>query len=161
MRWRGAQTGSPWLALLFAVAWLLMPAIQGANWYEFHPVTLTPTFLMAAFYFLVARRPGWYALFAVLAAAGKEDIGLLVFMIGLYAWLAQKQRTLGLLSMALGLGWSLVAVLGIQNAFGGNIHWGRYDYLGETPAAMLRQRRHAAGADLGAVAEGQRAGLRL
>ena len=31
---------SEWLALLFGVAFLLNPSIQGANWLEFHPVTL-------------------------------------------------------------------------------------------------------------------------
>lgn len=137
---------SPWLALLFAATWLAMPAIQAANWNEFHPVTLAPTFLIAAFYFLRAKRAGWYALFAVLAAFCKEEIGLLVFMLGLYAWVVEKQKRLGIASIVLGLGWSLVAVLGIQNLFGGNIHWGRYDYLasgpgsepGSGPGAMVR-----------------------
>ena len=133
---------SVWLALLFALAWLAMPAIQAANWNEFHPVTLAPTFLMAAFYFLRTRRVAWYALLALLAALCKEEIGLLVFMLGLYAWRAQKQRRLGIATMVLGLGWSLVAVLGIQGAFGGNIHWGRYQYLtgesGSGPGAMVR-----------------------
>ncbi len=31
-----------------------------------------------------------------------------------------------------------MAVLGIQGFFGGNIHWGRYDYLGDSPSAMVR-----------------------
>jgi hypothetical protein len=84
---------------------------------------------MAAFYFLRTKRMAWYALFALLAALCKEEIGLLVFMIGIYAWIAEKQRRLGIVTMVLGLGWSLVAVLGIQSFFGGNIHWGRYDYL--------------------------------
>ena len=47
--------------LVFGVAYLLNPTIQAANWLEFHPVTLAPTFLMAAFYFLVAGRAGWFA----------------------------------------------------------------------------------------------------
>ena len=46
-----------WPALAFGIAYLLNPTVQAANWLEFHPVTLAPTFLMAAFYFLVARRP--------------------------------------------------------------------------------------------------------
>jgi uncharacterized membrane protein len=131
-------TRAGWLALVFAVGWLTMPAIQAANWLEFHPVTLAPTFFLAAFYFLVERRAGWFALFAVLAAACKEDLGLIVFLMGLYAFVAQRQRRLGALTMALGLGWSLVAVLGIQNSFGGNIHWGRYDWLGSEPTEILR-----------------------
>ena len=129
---------SDWLGLVFALAFLLNPTIQAANWLEFHPVTLAPTFLMAAFYFLVAGRTGWFALFAILSASCKEEIGLLVAMMGLYAWLALRRPRLGLTTVALAGGWSLLAVLGIQNAVaGGNIHWGRYAYLGETTAQKL------------------------
>ncbi|WP_298982136.1 DUF2079 domain-containing protein [Caldilinea sp.] len=129
---------SSWLALSFALAFLLNPTIQAANWLEFHPVTLAPTFLMAAFYFLVAGRTRRFALFALLAASCKEEIGLLVAMIGLYAWLALRRPGLGLTTMALGGGWSLLAVFGIQQAAaGGNIHWGRYAYLGETTFEKL------------------------
>ena len=128
-----------WIALLFAVAFLLHPSMQAANWLEFHPVTLAPTFLLAAFYFLFAGRTGWFVTFAVLAASCKEEIPLLVFMIGLYAWLALGRRRLGIATMVLSLAWALIAVFAIQDAFGGgNIHWGRYGYLGESPVEMVR-----------------------
>ena len=129
---------SDWAALAFALAFLLNPAIQGANWYEFHPVTLAPTLIMAAFYFLVTGRTGWFALFAVLAAGCKEEIALLIFMLGFYAFVMLKRRSLGSVTMALALGWALFAVLGIQNSVAaGNIHWERYAYLGDTPPAMV------------------------
>lgn len=128
-----------WLALIFAVSFLLNPSIQGANWLEFHPVALAPTFLLAAFYFLFAGKVGWYALFAVLAASCKEEISLLVFMVGLYAWLSLGRRKLGWITMALSMAWALLAVFGIQNLLAaGNIHWDRYGYLGESPAEMLQ-----------------------
>ncbi len=134
---RRQQLGD-WPALAFAGAYLLNPTIQAANWLEFHPLTLAPTFLMAAFYFLATRRNGWFVLFALLAAGCKEEIGLLVAMLGLYAWLVQRRSRFGLITILLGSGWSLLAVLGIQTAFaGGNIHWGRYAYLGETTGAKL------------------------
>jgi uncharacterized membrane protein len=130
-----------WLALALAVAYLLNPTIQAANWLEFHPVTLAPTFLMAAFYFLVARTPrstAWFVLFAVLAASCKEEMGLLVAMLGVYAALIQRRWGFGLLTFVLAAGWSLLAVLVIQATFaGGNIHWGRYAYLGDTTQAKL------------------------
>lgn len=143
-----------WIALLLALVYLLNPTIQAANWLEFHPVTLAPTFLMAAFYFLVSGHNGWghngwghngwFALFALLAAACKEEIGLLLFMMGGYALVVLRRPRIGLLTMGLTLGWSLFAVLGIQQFFAdGNIHWGRYDYLGASPldkvVALLTQ----------------------
>ncbi|MCB0188000.1 MAG: DUF2079 domain-containing protein, partial [Caldilineaceae bacterium] len=127
-----------WLALALSLVYLLNPTIQAANWLEFHPVTLAPTLLMAAFYFLVTRRNGWFIFFALLAASCKEEIGLLLFMMGLYAALMLRRPRLGGWIMLLALSWSLVAVLGIQNHFAaGNIHWGRYDYLGATPLAKV------------------------
>lgn len=128
---------SAWAALVFALAYLLNPTIQAANWLEFHPITLAPTFLLAAFYFLVVDRPGWFALFALLAASCKEEVSLLVFMLGLYALVVERRPRWGLITMALALVWAYLAVFVIQNRFAaGNIHWGRYGYLGETPAAM-------------------------
>ncbi|MCX6044565.1 MAG: DUF2079 domain-containing protein [Chloroflexi bacterium] len=125
---------SEWLALLFSFVFLLNPSIQAANWLEFHPLTLAPTLLMAAFFFLVTDRPGWFAFFALLAASCKEEMALLVFMMGLYAFFVLRRRKLGLLTMVLSLSWALLAVLVIQNTFAdGNIHWGRYSYLGATP----------------------------
>ncbi|MEX1020179.1 MAG: DUF2079 domain-containing protein, partial [Litorilinea sp.] len=133
------QLGNAWLGLAFAGAFLLNPTIQAANWLEFHPVTLAPTFLLAAFGFLLARRTSWFALFAVLAASCKEEIGLLVFMQGAYALVfLPGMRRVGIITMLLAMGWSLTAVLGIQQLFAdGNIHWGRYDYLGDSPPAMV------------------------
>ncbi|MCC6166221.1 MAG: DUF2079 domain-containing protein [Caldilineaceae bacterium] len=132
------QLHGDWAALAFALVYLLHPTIQAANWLEFHPVTLAPTFLLAAFYFLVAGRAGWFALFAVLAASCKEEMALLVFMLGLYALVIQRRARWGLITMALALVWAWLAVFVIQTRFAaGNIHWGRYGYLGETPGAMV------------------------
>ncbi|MFN8490305.1 MAG: DUF2079 domain-containing protein [Caldilineaceae bacterium] len=127
-----------WLALIFALTFLLNPSLQAANWLEFHPLTLAPTFLMAAFFFLLVDRPGWFALFAVLAASCKEEMALLMFMMGLYAFFILRRRKLGLLTMLLTLSWALFAVLVIQNTFAeGNIHWSRYSYLGATPVQKV------------------------
>ena len=93
---------SQWLALGFAVAFLLNPAIQAANWLEFHPVTLAPTLLLATFYFLISGRTGWYVVFAVLAAGCKEEIALLVLMVGLYAAVVLRRVRLGIITIVLG-----------------------------------------------------------
>lgn len=123
------------LALVFALIYLMFPAIQGATLLDFHAVTLAPTFLLAAFYFLERRRAGLFALFSTLAVACKEDMTLLVMMLGFYALFINRQRRLGLVTILMCAGWAALAVFVIPPVFAGtdNIHWGRYDHLGETP----------------------------
>ena len=111
---------------LSGVAWLLMPAMQAANWLEFHPVTLAPTFLLAAFYFLLdaPRSRCGLRIFAVLCgnlqgghgAAGRHGGPLCGY------WL--QRRRFGILTMVLGVGWSLVAVLGIHSSLAGTFTGG-------------------------------------
>ena len=126
------KLNSEGLALIFALAYLMFPAIQGATLLDFHAVTLAPTFLLAAFYYLETDRPKYFALFAVLATACKEDITLLVMMMGFYALLTARRRRLGLATIALCGAWAYLAVFVIPPLFAGtdNIHWGRYSHLG-------------------------------
>ena len=123
------------LALVFALVYLMFPAIQGATLLDFHAVTMAPTFLLAAFYFLERRRTWLFALFSILVVACKEDMTLLVMMMGLYALVINRQRSLGLVTMLLCVGWTALAVFVIPPAFAGtdNIHWDRYSHLGQTP----------------------------
>ncbi|MEW5957985.1 MAG: DUF2079 domain-containing protein [Chloroflexota bacterium] len=123
------------LALVLALAYLLLPAIQGATLLDFHPVTLAPTFLLAAFYYLETDRPPGFALFAVLATACKEDMTLLAAMLGVYALLSRRRYRLGLATVALAAVWAGLAVFVIPPLFAGtgNIHWNRYGHLGDSP----------------------------
>ncbi len=146
------QLGNLWLALVFALAFLLNPSIQAANFLEFHPVTLAPTFLLAALFFLFQydaaleqkirvnprQSAAKFLLFILLAAACKEEIGLLTFMLGLYAFIFLRRRRLGAITALLSLTWALTAVLVIQPLFAtDNIHWSRYGWLGDGPAEMV------------------------
>lgn len=132
------KLGNEWVALAFAIVYLLTPTIQAANWIEFHPITLAPTFLLAAFYYLVTDRPRYFTLFAILAASCKEEVALLIVMMGAYALIILRRPRWGLVTMALAMAWALLAVLGIQQFFAeGNIHWGRYAYLGDSPGEMV------------------------
>lgn len=130
---------SEWLALVFAAVYLMFPAIQGATLLDFHAVTLASTFLLAAFYYLETRRTGLFALFAVLAASCKEDMTLLVMMLGFYALFINRQYRLGITTVVLCAGWMVLAVFVIPPAFAGteNIHWNRYDHLGDTPLEIV------------------------
>ncbi|MCS7261652.1 MAG: DUF2079 domain-containing protein, partial [Anaerolineae bacterium] len=128
-----------WLALVFPLAYLLMPALEAAVLYDFHAVTMAPTFLLFAFYYLETRRPGRFALAAVLAMACKEDMALTVALLGLYALVTRRWRY-GLPALLGGILWFGVALGVVQPAFsptGGNIQAARYAWLGrDVPAVM-------------------------
>jgi len=128
-----------WLALIFPLAYLLMPALEAAVLYDFHAVTMAPTFLLFAFYYLETGRPGRFALAAVLAMACKEDMALTVAMLGLYALVTRRWR-FGLPALLGGVLWFLVALQVVQPAFsptGGNIHATRYIWLGRDLSDVL------------------------
>ncbi len=46
------RLGTPWSALAFPCAYLMSPALQATNLFEFHAVAFAPAFLLAAFYFM-------------------------------------------------------------------------------------------------------------
>ena len=145
-------------AFIVCLAYLLYPALEAAVLYDFHAVTLASTFLLFAFYYLEraneysppgrinAEKDGqgkisvpaqlggssdwrWFALFALLAMACKEDMGLVVAMVGVYVFLAYRRWKPALVIFSAGLGWSLIAILVVQGSFGGNVQGGRYDWL--------------------------------
>jgi len=102
--------GSAFAGLVFAAAYLLAPAVEGANLSDFHAVSLTASLLLFALYCLHVRRYGPFYIFALLAMSAKEDVPLLVLMIGLYAALILRERLVGALAALLGLGWFLVCI---------------------------------------------------
>jgi len=126
--------------VVFALAYLLLPALEAAVMYDFHAVTLAPTFLLFAFYFGVKERPRLFGLFAALALACKEDMGLTLAMLGLFIMVAWRRWRWGAIVALVGLGWFAIAVFLIQPRFsptGGNIQADRYAWLGDTPLAMI------------------------
>jgi uncharacterized membrane protein len=134
----GSRVGA-WLALVFPLAYLLMPALEAAILYDFHAVTLAPTFLLFAFYYLETRRPGRFALAAVLAMACKEDMALTVASLGLYALVTRRWR-FGLPALLGGIVWFVVALSVVQPIFsptGGNIQAVRYAWLGRDLPEMV------------------------
>jgi uncharacterized membrane protein len=98
------------LALLMAAVYLLSPALQGMNLIDFHPYALAPLFLLWAFYFLHTSRIGGFVVSIVLAIACKEDVALVVALLGLYAVVFLHRPKLGLSVFVIGLGWYALAV---------------------------------------------------
>ena len=98
------------LPLLFAAVYLLVPALQSANLFDFHAVALAPTFFLFALYCLETKRWGGYALFALLAMSCKEDMPLLIAMLGLYALVIRREWIVGLATVGVAGAWFLAAV---------------------------------------------------
>jgi uncharacterized membrane protein len=92
-------------ALAFAAAYLLTPSVQAANLADFHIVSMAPMTLLSALYFLVTGRTRAFVVAAVLSCLLKEEVGLLVAGIGVYAWVVLGKRRLGLAVAAGSLVW--------------------------------------------------------
>ena len=97
-------------ALGLALAYLLYPPIEWATLSEFHPVTLSCPLLLFAIWFLDEERLVPFAVFAVLAALGKEEIGLVVAGIGIWYALAHRRFAAGAAIAVAGVAATVVAV---------------------------------------------------
>jgi len=120
-------------AFLLAVALLLYPPLQYAVLNEFHPVTLAIPFLLFAFVYADEGRWWRAAPFLVLAALCKEEIPLVVAMMGLYFALRTRSWR-PLLVTALAAAYFVIAVKVVLPHFspGGSPFLNRYADLGSS-----------------------------
>lgn len=124
--------GRVWLALAFPLAYLLHPSLQNVLLDDFHAVALTAALLLWALYFFYRDRPVLFGLFALLSMATKEEVGLVVACLGVWALWRRKWAT-GLLCLLGGIGWFLICVAVIIphfNPAGRSPYLLRYAYLG-------------------------------
>jgi uncharacterized membrane protein len=130
-----------WLPVAFVALYLLSPSLEAANLSDFHAVALSPVLLLAAFYCLETDHPLGFVAFAFLAAMTKEEVGLLVAMMGLWAALVRRRWVLGLGAAAAGLGWSVLCFTVIMPHFSGLGHSAflvRYGQFGESAVDIAR-----------------------
>ncbi len=128
-------------AAVFPLAYLLFPALEAANMFDFHPTTLVAGLFPFTFYFLTKRRYALFFLFAVLVMSCKEEMPLLVVMLGLYALLGQRNWRVGAAAIALGVVWFVLAVGVIIPHFnpeGHSPYLGAYSHLGQGPVGIIK-----------------------
>ena len=133
--------GSEWAALGFAVAYLLLPAVQWLTLNEFHPVALATPLLLYAFWFLDEDRLLPFAAFAVLASACKEEIPLVVAAFGIWYALSRRRYAAGAAIAAGGAVWAAVAigvVIPHFNHGASSSFYSRYSEVGGSPKGVLR-----------------------
>ena len=126
-------------ALGFALAYLLYPPLQWATLSEFHPVTLSCPLLLFALWYLDEGRLALFALFALVAVLGKEEVGLVVAAVGLWYALGRRQALAGTAIVVAGFMASLVAVEVIVPHVheGASPFYGRYEEVGGSPGGIL------------------------
>jgi uncharacterized membrane protein len=71
-----------WIALIFGFLFLMNPLLQYVNLYDFHPVALATTLLLASFYFLVKKRYFLLTVFLILSGITKEQVWLITSIFG-------------------------------------------------------------------------------
>src|SRR4051812_30178217 len=103
------RLGSERAALGFALAYLLYPPGQWLTIDEFPPVALAAPLLLWGILFLDEERPLAFAIVGLLAAATKEEVGLVVALLGGWYWLRRRDRR-GLALAAAGIAVSALAI---------------------------------------------------
>lgn len=134
------RLGSNVAAVVFAAAYVLFPGLQAANMFDFHAFTLSASFLLFAFYFIVKQRYGWFAVFAVLAMSTKENVPLTVAMFGLYILIVQRRPRPGLITIAGAAVWFFLAAYVIIPAYNNESQgwlWNRYGGMGGSPLDIV------------------------
>jgi uncharacterized membrane protein len=135
------RLGSERAALGFALIYLVLPAVQWLTLNEFHPVALACPLLLFAFRYLDDDRLVPFAVFALLAAATKEEISLVVAGFGVWYALTRPHRTAGATIAAAGAAWFAVAVGVVVPHFnrnGTSSFYSRYREVGGSPGGVLR-----------------------
>jgi uncharacterized membrane protein len=92
------------LAALFPILYLFYLPVREANRFGYHPGALVPPLFLFALYFMEKSRWGWMVFFLALAGLLKENMPIAGVVIGIYLFLAARQRVLG---------GALVAVFGL------------------------------------------------
>ena len=127
-------------ALGFALAYLLYPATQWLTLSEFHPVALACPLLLFAFWYLDEDRLFAFAAYALLAAATKEEVPLVVAGLGVWYAITRRRAVAGAAVAVLGVAWSAVAIgLVIPHFNDGSepSFYGRYEEVGGSATGIL------------------------
>jgi len=149
------RTGSAWVGTTLGLIYLLHPATGFFAWELFHPEVVAIAPLFAAYYCSVRRRWGWFAVWAVLAVAWKEDVALVVVVLGILIAL-RGDRRVGLWTAGLALAWFCAWTFAIFPWLNDGAVQSRalYSDVGGSPSGILRTGVKDPGAIVGRLTNG-------
>ncbi|MDQ1280062.1 MAG: hypothetical protein QG670_1324 [Thermoproteota archaeon] len=113
------------IGLVFSVIYLLYPALQRVNWFDFHPEAFLPTILFFAIYYLSKKKWPQYLATTIIVLTVAESVSLIVISMGLYTlwrykmdiisqikrrqW-TSKEITIPLITIMISAAWYLIAL---------------------------------------------------
>ncbi|MBL7148254.1 MAG: DUF2079 domain-containing protein [Nanoarchaeota archaeon] len=125
------------IALIISSIYLLYVPLEAINLIDFHSNVIAIPFLLFAFYFLEDNKYGYFTLFSILAIMCREEITLIIFMMGIYMIL-KKNIKIGLITAGLALIYFVLIVGFLMPSFAekkiGSADFleNRYVYLGHS-----------------------------
>lgn len=125
--------------LLAAALWLLNPLVHNIALFEFHmlPFALAP--LLMAMLAYEEGCKGRFVAWLLLGLLVREDVALVVMMMGLLAWMERKPLWWRIVPALIGAGWfaAAMALIGNFSPDGGYKYRIYYEWLGGTPLQMF------------------------
>ena len=112
--------------LLISVAFAALPFLTGGCFYDFHENAFLPPLILWLMYFLETKKLPGIIVFTLLLLCVKEDAGLYVICIGIYALLNKSYPKInGILVLVLGI-FGFIGVTAFIDSFGEGIKTSRY-----------------------------------
>ncbi len=130
---------SQWIAVLFSVCYLLYPALEWTNTFDYHPETLGTLFILLSYYFIKKNNTRWYFISLTIFALTKETAGIVIISIGIYLFIIRKYKS-GCITISFGLIITTVA-LSIMKYYNNGIpspYYFLYSQYGGSPLLIFR-----------------------
>ena len=105
--WARRQIGCP-MSLIVVTSYLLFPALQYVNLFEFHEISLSVPLLAFATFFLLRQKYIPFLVCLGLVLLVKEEMAFVVSAFGLYVLLIQRKRWLGIGLVLFGAFWAVL-----------------------------------------------------
>ncbi len=135
------------LGLVIVASYLVFPAVQYANLFEFHEVVLAIPLLSFAAFFLLREKYAPLLVCLGLTLLVKEEMAFVVSMFGLYAMVFTRQRWLGFGLTMFGMIWAFVLLQYALPFFRGTEGQGYY-YFGHGTLGGAHERYGYLGSSL-------------